>query len=155
MRAEPVQYVLGTLAVAGKIIVQQPTADSPHYLPTPEQLTPTGTTSIVGFQQIRGWEYTGEWLWMPGVQVFSLLFAVWNAYKWLTPLALVWALASRDWLYATAALIVIVGALLTAAVEAPEARIYSWMYPLAPILIGGMIAALVRRLRRTPNMTET
>ena len=38
--------------------------------------------------------------------------------------------------------------IITAAVEAPEARIYSWMYPLAPLLIGGMVAALLRRWER-------
>ncbi len=148
VRAEPLRYILGTLTVAAKEIVQVPTADDPRYFPTPEQLTSTGSSQILGFERVKGWEYTGEWVWLPGVGLFSALFSVWNLYKWLTPLALIWTALRADWFYRTAAVILVAGAIITALVEAPEARIYSWMYPLAPILIGGMIAALLRRWER-------
>ena len=148
VRAEPLRYVLGTLTVAAREIVQLPTADDPRYFPTADQLTATGSQAILGFERVKGWEYTGEWVWLPGIRLFSALFSVWNLYKWLTPLALIWAVVRGNWFYRTAAVILVAGAVITAAVEAPEARIYSWMYPLAPILIGGMVAALLRRWER-------
>ncbi|MEO8393745.1 MAG: glycosyltransferase family 39 protein [Chloroflexota bacterium] len=148
VRAEPLRYLLGTLNVAAKEIVQLPTQDDPRYFPMPDQLTPTESRNILGFERVKGWEYTGEWVWLPGVELFSTLFSVWNLYKWLTPLALIWTALRGDWFYRTAAVILVAGAIITALVEAPEARIYSWMYPLAPILIGGMVAALLRRWER-------
>src|SRR5262249_50383374 len=77
VRSDPVRYVLGTLRVAAEEIVQLPTQDDPRYLPSPDQLTPTGAKSILGFERVKGWEYTGEWVWMPGVWLFSTLFSVW------------------------------------------------------------------------------
>ena len=148
IRAEPLRYVLGTLRVTAEEIVQLRTQDDPRYLPAPDQLTPTGSRNILGFERVKGWEYTGEWVWMPGVWLFSTLFPIWNLVKWLTPLALIWALLHGDWFYRAIAVILVSGATITAMVEAPEARIYSWMYPLAPILIGGLVAALLRRWER-------
>jgi 4-amino-4-deoxy-L-arabinose transferase-like glycosyltransferase len=148
IRAEPLRYVLGTLRVTAEEIVQLRTQDDPRYLPAPDQLTPTGSRNILGFERVKGWEYTGEWVWMPGVWLFSTLFPIWNLVKWLTPLALIWALLHGDWFYRAIAVILVSGAIITAMVEAPEARIYSWMYPLAPILIGGLVAALLRRWER-------
>jgi hypothetical protein len=116
-------------------------------LPTPDALH-YGERDIAGFRQASDSYYTGEWVWTPGIQLYSALFPILNLSKWLTLPALVWALFSRKWFYVTAAVLLLVAAASLSAVDAPEPRIYAAVYPLWTILIGGMIAALWHRLKR-------
>jgi hypothetical protein len=116
------------------------------YLPRPEALTFT-PAGLPGFATAQGGYYNGQIVFVPGITLFAALFDVWNLFKWLLPPAVLWALWRRDW-YWSAVLLVLLVALLTIAIAArPEPRYYASVAPLYALLIGGMVADALERLR--------
>jgi len=119
----------------------------PWYLPHDDALTFSGGGTL-GFYRADGADfYSGQIVWRPGIWLFSHLFDAWNAFKWLAPLAAAWALLSRRWYYATSALLLLTFLALLSVFGNPAARLYAPVYPLTPIIIGGMLAALLARWR--------
>ncbi len=159
VRAQPLAMVAGTIRQAVAVLTQMPMDQSAIAatlgLPTYDSLTfePGG---MLGFRHAVEGYYTGQWVWSPGIWLFSSLFPLINLLKWLTLPALVWAWRSREWFYRAAALLLLAWALLLSTVDQPEPRIYSALYPLTPILIGAMIAAVLRwwAARRADRTTE-
>ena len=103
----------------------------------------------MGFQRAFGrWEhYTGQWVWRPGIEIFTTLWAPLNALRFLVLPALVWALFTRRRFYTTIAFLLLLYVTVLATVDSPEPRIYAIVYPLAPVLVGGMLLAVWERLR--------
>ncbi len=147
--ANPLPWVNGTLNFTMKVLTQTPVAPGKLFtdqsLPAAASLTyrPGG---ILGFRQAEGFFYTGQWVWTPGISLFSALYPLLNLSKWLTLPALVWALCSRKWFYITTSLLLLAAAVSISMVDYPETRIYAATYPLWTILIGGMAAAIGRKL---------
>ncbi|MBI1259316.1 MAG: hypothetical protein GC204_17765 [Chloroflexi bacterium] len=148
--SNPLRWIGETLRFTADVLVQIPISSGSGYrildLPTYDSLTFIGNSTL-GFQKSTGGYYTGQWVWKPGIAMFSAVFPVINLLKFLIFPTLIWVFFSRDWFYATAALLLLAAALSLSIVDAPEARIYAAIYPLWPILIGGMVAALLRRWR--------
>lgn len=121
----------------------------PWYLPHSDTLTISGG-GITGFARADGEFYNGHVVWVPGLWLFSHSFDLWNAFKWLTPVAVIWALWSRRWLYATSALLLLAFLALLSVFGNPAPRLYAPLYPFWSMLIGGMLAAFLdyRRARR-------
>jgi hypothetical protein len=141
----PLQIVAGNLVPFLAVLTQSPTRTlQPRYLPSPYGLE-TSTQNGLGFVTADGVYYSGQELWLPGIWVYTTLFALLHPLKWLTPLALVWAWARRDWLYGTAAWLLLVASITIAWADSPEPRIYAAVYPLTPFLLGGMLVWALRR----------
>ncbi len=144
VRAQPLAMAAGILRETVDVLTQTPINQSlvadTLGLPTYDSLTfaPGGS---LGFRRAIDGYYTGQWVWTPGIWLYSTLFPLIHLLKWLTLPALVWAWRSREWFYRAAALLLLAWALMLSTVDQPEPRIYSALYPLTPILIGGMIAA--------------
>jgi len=87
-------------------------------------------------------------VWTPGAAAFSAIFDLWNLYKVLTPLAILWALVrARDWLYGAPAVWLIAFALMMGVLTRVEPRYYTAFYPIYTLLLGGMLADALRWLR--------
>ncbi len=160
VRAQPLAMAAGILRQAVAVLTQTPIDQSvvaaTQGLPTFNSLT-FESGGKLGFQRAIDGYYTGQWVWTPGIWLFSTLFPLINLLKWLTLPALVWAWRSREWFYRVAALLLLAWAFTISTVDQPEPRIYSALYPLTPILIGGMIAAALRwwAVRRADRTTES
>jgi hypothetical protein len=151
LATNPLQYLRETLRFTVHTLVQVPLdvgIDAPPLvLPGYETIQFNGGGTL-GFTQAFGEYYTGQWVWQPGIWLYTTTFSAWNLVKWLTLPALAWALFSLRWLYATTALLLLATALSLSAVSGTEPRVYASVYPLWGLLIGGMVAALFERLRR-------
>lgn len=122
----------------------------PWYLPHYDTLTFSGSGTLGFYRADGGGFYSGQVVWRPGIWLFSQLFDAWNAFKWLAPLAVVWALLARRWYYTVSALLLLVFLALLSVFGNPAARLYAPVYPLTAIVIGGLLAALLARLRPAP-----
>jgi hypothetical protein len=142
-----VQYHVGTGVALVNVIAQRASLFGERALPTVTELGTLGP-STAGFARASGGYYTGQVVWTPGVALFNLWFALNPVLKLLVFPALVWALISRKLAYGVAALLLLGAAAATVAVDVPEARIYSYVWMLWPMLIGGMIWALYTSVRR-------
>lgn len=119
----------------------------PWYLPHHDALAFSGPGTL-GFYRAEGDFYSGQVVWRPGVWLFSGLFDAWNRFKWLAPLAVIWALLrARCWYYAVSALLLLAFLALLSVFGNPAPRLYAPVYPLTSIVIGGLLAALLARLR--------
>ena len=118
-------------------------------LPSEHSLTYSGDW-MLGFQRAFGrWDhYTGQWVWRPGIEIFTSLWAPLNALRFLVFPALVWALFTRRRIYTATAFLLLLYVFVLAFVDAPESRIYAIVYPLGPVLVGGLLVAAWERLRR-------
>jgi hypothetical protein len=146
VRAQPIRWLVSIPVDILQMLVQQPRPGDfhPMYLPRIENLTFEGQNRW-GFQRAHGDFYNGQWVWRPGIALFSLLFDVWNLFKWFTPIALLWALFSREWFYALPALLLIAFLISISIFGNPAPRLYAPLYPFTPLLIGGFAAWLFRR----------
>ena len=104
---------------------------------------------MLGFQRAFGrWDhYTGQWVWRPGIEIFTSLWAPLNALRFLVFPALVWALFTRRRIYTATAFLLLLYVFVLAFVDAPESRIYAIVYPLGTVLVGGLLVAVWERLR--------
>lgn len=95
-----------------------------------------------------GGEYRGQRLWPLAVRVYSLSRDLLHALKLLVLPALIWGLLSRRPLFTDAAIILLCWlAMMALIIEAiPEERLIAPLWPLWPLLIGGMLADLWQRL---------
>jgi 4-amino-4-deoxy-L-arabinose transferase-like glycosyltransferase len=100
-----------------------------------------------GFVQADDGNYNGQWVWTPGMRLYSWYFRL-NLIKWLVPAALLWALLSRKWFYASCALMLITFVAVTAVITQVEPRYYSAIYPLYPMLLGGFLVAVSMRVKQ-------
>lgn len=89
--------------------------------------------------------YTGQWVWRPGIEIFSRLWAPLNALRFLVHPALVWALFTRHRVYTAIAFLLLLYVFVIGAIDYPEHRIYAIVYPLGPVLVGGFLVALWER----------
>ena len=104
---------------------------------------------MLSFQRAFGrWDhYTGQWVWRPGIEIFSMLWAPLNALRFLVYPALIWALFTRWRIYSATAFLLLLYVFVLAAIDGPEARIYAIVYPLGPVLVGGLLVAVWEKLR--------
>ncbi|MCY4105885.1 MAG: glycosyltransferase family 39 protein [Chloroflexi bacterium] len=86
--------------------------------------------------------YTGQWVWRPGIEIFSRLWAPLNALRFLVFPALVWALFTRHRVYTAIGFLLLLYVFVLGAIDYPEQRIYAIVYPLGPVLVGGFLVAL-------------
>lgn len=145
----PLTWLVGWGRALGVMLVQAPveTFDRWH-LPRYSALS-FGESWQLGFQRASGANfYSDQWVWSPGVWLYSAIFNAVNLVKWLTPVAVVWALLSRRWQFVAPALLLLAAYGLAAAVDSVEPRTsYAIFYPLVALVLGGFIAAVLRRLR--------
>jgi hypothetical protein len=151
LMSDPLRWISETLRFTLHTLVQVPLevgiVSPPQALPEYKAIS-FDSGGILGFTHARGGYYTGQWVWQPGIWLYTALFPVGSIITWLIIPALIWALWSRHWFYVTLALMLIATALSLSAVSGAEPRVYAAVYPLWSILIGGMSAALLRRLNR-------
>lgn len=148
IRRYPLEWLSRGLKDTLLILIQSTEENPTLYLPTYDSLVRNTNESFLGFERVEGDFYTGQWVWTPGIWLYSTIFHIWNAIKWLTPIALVWALLSRNWFYATCAVLLLAVAGIMPLMKAPEARLYSQVYPLWTILLGGMLASFIKWARK-------
>ncbi|MCY3718613.1 MAG: glycosyltransferase family 39 protein [Anaerolineaceae bacterium] len=100
-----------------------------------------------------GGEYRGERLWPLPVRLYSLSRDLLHALKLLAIPALIWGLLSRRPLFAGAAWALLCWLTMMAVIIAavPEERLIAPLWPLWPLLIGGMLADLWQRLSALPG----
>ncbi|MCY3934704.1 MAG: glycosyltransferase family 39 protein [Chloroflexi bacterium] len=89
--------------------------------------------------------YTGQWVWRPGIEIFSRLWAPLNALRFLVFPALVWALFTRHRVYTAIGFLLLLYVFVLGAIDYPEQRIYAIVYPLGPVLVGGFLVTLWER----------
>lgn len=146
VRAQPLRWLMSIPTDIFMMLIQQPIPGDfhPMYLPRTDSLTFEGQ-NILGFQRAQGDFYNGQWVWRPGITLYSALFNTWNLFKWLTPLALIWAFFSREWFYSVPALILTVFLISISIFGNPAPRLYAPLYPFTPLLISGFVTWLFRR----------
>jgi hypothetical protein len=142
-------WIRGVIRHTAVMLLQHryPASFDPLYLPRRERIT-FHPRLLPGFAEARGGYYTGQVVFEPGIRLYSRLFDRWNLFKWLTPLAILWAAWPRDWFFGAAALILVTTVLTIAVVAHPEPRYYAISAPLYPLLIGGMMAAMMESIPR-------
>lgn len=155
----PGVWLSGVVRQSLVMLVQHPQLSSFNllYLPRHETIN-FHPTAAPGFAEAQGGYYNGQIVFEPGLRLFSSVFDGWNLFKWLTPMAVLWAFWRRDWYFGAAALLLIVTILTIAIAARPEPRYYAIIAPLYPLLIGGMLAAVIevllkRRTKITPINT--
>jgi 4-amino-4-deoxy-L-arabinose transferase-like glycosyltransferase len=146
VHAQPVRWLLSIPTDVFNMLVQQPIPGDfhPMYLPRANSLHFEGQ-NILGFQRAYGDFYNGQWVWRPGIVLYSALFDAWNLFKWVAPFALVWALFSREWFYGAPALMLLAFLISMSIFGNPAPRLYAPLYPFTPLLIGGFATGLFRR----------
>lgn len=148
---QPVTLLVEIVRSTLLMLLQLPPEDGfPNmYLDAVQQIEFHGE-GIMGFGRAHSTLYKGNLVWQPGIAAFSALFAPVNLLKLLTPLALAAALWKRDWLLATAALILFAEVLAIAIAAHIEPRLYAVLAPLYTILIGWFLAEASQRLSPRP-----
>ena len=97
--------------------------------------------------QVYG-HYNGHWVWRPEIELFTSLWAPLNALRFLVFPALVWALFTQRRVYLAVAFLLLLYVIVISTVDSPpEPRIYAIVYPLGPVLVGGLLVAVWERLR--------
>jgi hypothetical protein len=152
VKAQPLRWLVSIPVDVLNMLVQRQSPDNifidPMYLPRYERIRFEGEKTL-GFLRAYGDYYNGHIVWAPGIRLYSHMFNIWNLFKWLAPLAVVWALLSRDWFYRVSALLLLSFLVLLSVFGNPAARLYAPMYPLTPLLIGGLAVFLARKWRET------
>lgn len=149
--AEPLPWLLGIPTNALQLLQPPLTmGEYPDYtLPPSGSLTYEEDGGGLGFQRSYGrWDhYSGQWVWRPGIEIFSLLRGPLNALRYLVFPALVWALFTRWRVYTALASLLLLYVFTLGAIDSPEQRIYAIVYPLGPVLVGGFLETLWDRSR--------
>ena len=150
--AEPLPWLLGIPANAWQLFQPPLTmGEYPDYtVPHADSLTYENDGGGLGFQRAFGrWDhYTGQWVWRPGIELFTFLWAPLNALRFLVWPALVWALFTQRRVYLAVAFLLLLYVIVISTVDSPpEPRIYAIVYPLGPVLVGGLLVAVWERLR--------
>jgi len=115
-----------------------------QHLDRPEELVPLGENTL-GFQRVTSALYSGQRVWLPGIQLYSALFLPLHSIKWLMPFALLAALWRRDWLLLTAAAMLLSGILVIAFVASAEPRYISMLAPLYTLLLGWFLSEILEQ----------
>src|SRR5690606_39401480 len=97
---------------------------NPLHLPHHDQINFVGESRF-GFREAQGDYYNGHLVWQPGIWLYSQLFNLWNGLKWLTPLAIVWALFSKAWVYKASSIVLIAFLVLLSIFGNPLPRLYA------------------------------
>ena len=105
---------------------------------------------ILGFVRAVGQvylHYNGQWVWRPGIEVFTAIWTPLNLLRILIFPALIWALFTRRRIYTATAFLLVLYLVAIAVIVFPQERIYAIVYPLGPVLVGGLLVAVWERLR--------
>ncbi|MBZ0291602.1 MAG: hypothetical protein K8L99_03450, partial [Anaerolineae bacterium] len=139
-QAQPLVWFSQVPVEVFNMLAQNPSFGTfyPVFLPRDYQVEYIGN-NILGFQKAEGNYFDGQWVWRPGIWFYTNFFELWNAFKWLAPLALVWAFLSREWFYKVSAILLLASLVFLSFVGNPSPRLYAPLYPLTPLLIGGFL----------------
>lgn len=119
-------------------------------LPPPAESLVYDEGSILGFARAtesQFMHYTGQWVWRPGIELFTFLWAPLNALRFLVYPAIIWALFTKRRVYTASAFLLLLYIFVVGAVDSLEPRIYAIVYPLGPVLVGGFLMATWEKLR--------
>ena len=124
----------------------------PYYysLPPSDSIEYQHAGGVLGFMRAVDQDsmfYNGHWVWRPGVEIFTTLWAPLNALRYFVFPALVWALFTRRRIYTAMAFLLLLYLVTMAVIVWPQQRIYAIVYPLGPVLVGGMLVTIWERLR--------
>ena len=151
---QPLRWLRGAMDGAFTLLKPELALDAafPGYtLPRADMIEYERAGGVFGFMRAMEHEasyYNGHWVWRPGIELFTLLWAPLNALRFLVFPALVWALFTRWRIYSALAFLLLLYVIVISAADSPpEPRIYAIVYPLAPVLVGGMLVAVWERLR--------
>ena len=152
-RQQPLAWLSRTPAAMANLL-QPPLIQSgrelDYSLPRADTIEFAGAGVGLGFARAQRQEflfYNGQWVWRPGIELFSALWAPLNALRLLVFPALVWALFTKRRVYTALAALLLLYITILALIDYPEPRIYAIVYPLAPALAGGLLAAVWERGR--------
>ena len=154
IRASPVTWFFG---IPNKMLdsLKPPLTMShkyPYYsVPRADSIQYKRADGVMGFERAEKHIflfYDGHWVWRPGIEIFTRLWMPLNALRFLVFPALVWVLFTRWRIYSATAFLLLLYVFVLAIVDAPESRIYAIVYPLGPVLVGGLLVAVWERLRR-------
>ena len=150
--AEPLRWLLGIPANAWQLLQPPLTmGDFPDYtIPSADSMSFEGKGGRLSFQRAHQQFqfYNGHWVWRPGIELFTLLWAPLNALRFLIIPALFWAFFTRWRVYSALAFLLLLYVMVISTVDSPpEPRIYAIVYPLGPVLVGGLLVAVWERLR--------
>lgn len=155
--AHPGKWLAGVLYDGARMLVHKPDSHSDNlYLPRYHLLSlerpKSGLAAAAGFRIADGGYpspyisspggefYTGQWVWAPGIWLFSVVFDSAGALFWLVPVAMVWSFVIRDRIYMTVAFLLLAGVIISSVFNTVQPRIYASFYPLSSFLLGGFIA---------------
>lgn len=149
VQAQPLRWLVSIPVDMVTMLVQTYTrADNyPIYLPRHADIT-FDSDNRFGFRRAEADYYNGQVVWEPGIWFYSQAFDLWNSFKLLAPLAVIWAVWSKDWFYRASAIILLAFLLLLSIFGNPSPRLYAPLYPLSPLLIGGFISFLVLQYKQ-------
>ena len=149
--AEPLPWLLSIPANAWRLLQPPLTLGefAVYTLPSAGSLDYEDSSGRLGFRRAFGSldHFTGQWVWRPGIELFTLLWAPLNALRFLVFPAMLWSLFTRRRFYTAVAFLLLLYVSVLAAIDYPEPRIYAIVYPLGTVLVGGLLMAGWERLR--------
>ena len=86
--------------------------------------------------------YSGQWVWRPGTELFTLLWSPLNALRFLVFPALAWVLFTRWRIYTALAFLLLLYVFAIGVIKFPDPSVYAIVYPLGPVLVGGFLLAI-------------
>ena len=150
--AEPLPWVLGIPANAWQLLKPQLTIGefAVYTVPSDGSLDYEDGGGRLGFQRAFGSldHYTGQWVWRPGIEIFTFLWGPLNALRYLVYPALIWSFFTRRRFYTAIAFLLLLYVGVLGAIDYPEHRIYAIVYPLGPVLIGGFLLTIWKFSRK-------
>ncbi len=149
VQAQPLRWLISIPLDIVNMLIQrrEPEINYPIYLPRYDQITFEGDYPL-GFRRAEASYYNGQVVWEPGIWFYSRAFDLWNIFKLLLPLAVIWTIWSKDWFYKASAILLIAFLALLSVFGNPSPRLYAPLYPLSPMLIGGFIVFLTNKYRQ-------
>ena len=116
-----------------------------YSLPSTDSIEFKHTDGFLGFvRAVRQQQlfYNGQWVWRPGIEIISTIWAPLNLLRILVIPALVWSFFTRRRIYSVIAFLLLLYLVSMSVIVWPQQRIYAIVYPLGPILIGGFLLAV-------------
>ena len=116
-----------------------------YSLPPSDTIEYMRAGGVLGFERANGQDfmfYNGHWVWRPGIEIFSNIWAPLGLIRVLVFPALVWVIFTRNRIYTATAFLLVLYLIILSMIVWPQQRIYAIVYPLGPVLVGGFLLAV-------------
>ena len=161
--AAPLRVISQIPRIATKMLwppLQMVTNDTDYYyysLPPSDTIEFTRVGGVLGFERAMRQDfffYNGHWVWRPGIEIFSHIWAPLGLMRALVFPALIWAIFTRNRIYTVTAFLLVLYLIVVSLIVWPQQRIYAIAYPLGPVLVGGFLLAVWEKLTAVVQRTS-